>query len=66
MSDLIAEALSGKTPSDKNPCLYAIEVARKKAGQKKEAPKEKQPEMGEDVMEGLKGIGEELQKFFGK
>jgi hypothetical protein len=65
-----AGALVGGSSGDKNPCLTAIEAAKKgvKAPQVEKPAKEKKT--GEGVIEGAKGgvkdIGKELQKLFGK
>jgi uncharacterized protein involved in outer membrane biogenesis len=66
----VAGALVGGSSGDKNPCLTAIEAARKgvKTPRAEKPGKEKGAagEGTEGVKENVKGIGKELQKLFGK
>jgi hypothetical protein len=65
-----AGASAGGSPGDKNPCLTAIEAAKKgvKASTGEKPAKEKRTgvEVIEGAKEGVKDIGKELQKLFGK
>jgi hypothetical protein len=62
----IAAALVGRSPSDPNPCLTALEAA-KKGVKPSGAPKSEQMEsQAEDPVEKLKDVGKDLKKLFGK
>jgi hypothetical protein len=66
----IAGALTGESSGDKDPCLAAIEAARKgvkpSAVEKPGKEKGAREEGAAGLKEGLKDVGKELQKLFGK
>ncbi|RLB32810.1 MAG: hypothetical protein DRH11_10640 [Deltaproteobacteria bacterium] len=65
----IAAALAGSSPSDKNPCLLAIEAAKKGVRLEEEKKAQKQKKEKGKSSEGLKGVidsfGNAIQKLFG-
>jgi hypothetical protein len=66
----VAGALVGGSSGDKNPCLTAIEAARKGVRtsevEKPEKGKGTSGQATEGTREGVKDIGKELKKLFGK
>jgi AsmA family protein len=62
----IVAALAGQSSGETNPCLSALESARKGIGTPERAEKGERKRMEEKGVEGtLKGIGESLKELFG-
>ena len=63
----IATALIGTSKDDENPCLSAIEAAKKSAAKTQAEEKKKSADKPAALIpEELKDVGEEIKKFFGK